>query len=87
MDKLREANLLLFNVSLEILNSILTKLIEGASIVPEDLQIFRMGEHHNYLSGYYLIMSSDIFPLVKEGERVKEGIIDFNKGVLTWMER
>ena len=86
MSKLKEANLLVFKVSLDILNSILTKLIEGASTVPEDLQIFRMGEDLSRLRSYYLIMSSKVFPLVKEGERVKEGIIEFNKGVLTWME-
>ena len=87
MSKLKEANLLMFNVSLDILNSILTKLIKGASIVPEDLQIFKMGNYPDQFSGYYLMMSSSAFPLVKEGERVRPGIIDFNNGVLTWMEQ
>jgi len=82
----KQANLLMFNLSLTILNTVLTRLIEGALIVPEDLQIFKMGERDAYLGGYYLMMSSKGFPLVKEGERVKEGIIDFNKRVLTWME-
>lgn len=80
----RQANLLLFNVSLEILNNILVKVIEGASIVPEDLRVFKMGEYFGQLSGYYFMMSSKTFPLVKEGEQVKPGIIYFNKGVLTW---
>ena len=87
MSKLKEANLLMFNVSLDILNSILTKLIKGASIVPEDLQIFKMGDYPDQFGGYYLMMSSSAFPLVKEGERVRPGIIDFNNGVLTWIEQ
>ena len=83
----KQANLLIFNVSLEVLNTLLNYFKEGASIVPEDLQIFRMGRQELHLSGYYLIMSSKAFPLVKAGERVQEGIIDFNKGVLTWKKK
>jgi len=82
----RQANLLMFYLDLETLNSMLKLLIEGASIVPEDLRIFKMGTHGVCLDGYYLIMSSKVFPLVKEGEKVQEGVIDFNKGVMTWMK-
>ncbi len=87
LEKRRSANLLIFYLDLDVLNSMLICLIEGASIVPEDLCIFKMGEREAYLDGYYLMMESDTFPLVKEGEKCKEGIIDFNKGVLTWMKK
>ena len=82
----KQANLLMFNVSLEVLNDILAKVIEGASIVPEDLRVFKIGEYPGQFSGYFLMMSSKAFPLVKEGEQVRPGEIDFNKGVLTWMK-
>lgn len=73
----KEANLLMFNLSLETLNDILKKIIEEAQILPLDLQIFKMGEYLGSLNGHYLMMSSKSFPLVKEGERAKEGIVEF----------
>jgi len=77
----RQANLLMFNVSLEVLNMLLECFKHQAWIVPVDLEVFKIGEYPGALSGYYLMMSSKKFPLVQEGEQVKRGEIEFVKGV------
>lgn len=83
----KQANLLIFYLHLEILNDVLTRMVKGVRTLPEDLQIFKIGERESYLGGYYLMMASNTFPLVNEGERCKEGVIEFNRGVLTWMKQ
>ena len=77
----KEANLLMFDVSLETLNTLLECLKHQAWVVPVDLEVFKIGEYPGALSGYYLMMSSENFPLVKEGEQVKPGEIEFVRGV------
>jgi len=75
----KSANLLIFYFGLEMMNNILVKVIEEAQILPLDLRIFKMGEREAHLDGYYLMMSSKDFPLVKEGERCKEGMVEFTR--------
>ena len=73
----KEANLLLFRFSLKALNDILFQFIEGVSILPRDLHVFKMGALPDHLDGYWLMMSSNVFPLVKEGDKVEEGEVEF----------
>jgi len=83
----KQANLLIFYLHLDALNLILDNLRNSREMLPKDLQIFKIGERESYLGGYFLMMSSKEFPLVKEGERCKEGILDFDKGMIIWKKK
>ena len=84
---MRSAHLLLFRLSYEILNSIFGKIKGDVKVLPNDLEVFRIRDGENYFDTSLMILSSKEFPLVQEGEIVKEGIIDFNKGVITFKQK
>lgn len=83
----KEANLLIFTLGIEMLNNVFAKLKENAQVRPADISIFRIHEEAMYNEGYSLILESKQFPVVKTGERVVEGIIEFEDNVLTFKQK
>ena len=74
--------LIIKNISIEALNGIVNDIATGDKInlTPKDLQIFRIWQEHSYMSGMYnMILTSDLFPVVKGGEIPREGMINFSR--------
>jgi len=72
--------LIIKNITIEAINEIIYSIASGDkfNLTPEDLQIFRIWQEHDFMSGMYsMILTSDLFPIVKEGEIPREGVIGF----------
>jgi len=84
---MRSAHLLIFRLYTEMLNCIFAKMQLDIVVAPSDVEIFRIVPIENCFDTYYIMMQSKEFPLVQEGEKVKEGVIDFEKGKLTFRQK
>ena len=74
--------LIIKNITIEAINSIICNIAMGIKInlTPEDVEIFRIWRNDDYMSpDYNMILTSDLFPIVREGERPQEGEIYFSR--------
>jgi len=74
--------LIVKNITIEVINSIIGSIAMGDKInlTPEDIQIFRIWRNDDYfVANYNMILTSDLFPIVREGEIPQEGEIYFSR--------
>jgi len=74
--------LVIKNITIEVINSIVNSIAMGDKInlTPEDIQIFKIWRNDDYfISTYNMILTSDLFPIVREGEVPREGEIYFSR--------
>jgi len=70
--------LIVKNITIEVINSIISSIAMGDEInlTPEDIQIFKIWRNDDYfMANYNMILTSDLFPTVREGEIPQEGEI------------
>lgn len=82
MNKNRRKALIIKDISIDALNGIISSIAMGDKInlTPEDIQIFKIWRDDDYFATRYnMILTSDLFPIIREGEIPQKGEIYFSR--------